>query len=148
MDLRVAVHRAVGRREHEHVRGPVASPAARSGTEPHTHTSCVARLLDEELRARAVERLGDAIGRHREPGREHLGEHDESRALGRRALAISGASRSRSRRGSSHTMSCWTAATFSGRVSGPSAASTASSITSTRLQHAKRTSGRPASRSS
>ena len=45
-----------------------------------------AGLVDEELRARPVDRFRDAIGLHREAGREHLGEHDEPRAVGRGPL--------------------------------------------------------------
>ena len=40
------------------------------------------RLLGEELLARAALVLGDALGLHRETGREHLGEHDQPCAVG------------------------------------------------------------------
>ena len=40
-----------------------------------------ARLVDEELRARTVDRFRGAVGLHREAGRVHLGEHDEPRAV-------------------------------------------------------------------
>ena len=81
-------------------RGSACSTAVRRRAAPRapirTPRRRAACLLDEELRARTVERLGDAIGVHREPGREHLGEHDEcARCCAASAIRRRGARSSR-----------------------------------------------------
>ena len=77
VDLGVAVHGSPsGAASTSRLNGD-SWPSASSGSDPHTQTPCTARLLDEELGARTVDRLGDARRVHREPGRVHLGQDDE-----------------------------------------------------------------------
>ncbi len=144
MDLAVARDRTVGRGEEQRVRrqGVARLHLGRGPAHPQPASS---RLLDEELRARAVERLGDALGVHREAGREHLGEHHELRALLRgvtdqpvevREVGVAVLPHDVVLdRGDSHRANFWSRAA-------------ASSMTSRRLQHANRTSGLPACLSS
>ena len=144
VDLRVAIRRAVGRGEHELIERVVA----RVGPFRHgrAHPNLVrARLIDEKSRARTADRLGDAVGLHREPGRVHLGEYDEPGAAGRRPFDHRRETGEVLLRpfpddvvldtGDHHLVKLFK------RVH-------ASSSTSVRLQHANRTSGEPAGASS
>jgi len=84
MDLFVPVLGTVGAREHESVgRQRVTVAFLRTGTDdPHSVGS---RHVTEEARRRPATRLGqrlDPFVTHRESGREHLGQHDETRAVG------------------------------------------------------------------
>ena len=83
-----------------------------TGIDPHTQTPLRTRLVDEELRARAVGGFGDALGRHREPASRTSRCSTTRRAPPCAAVRDHRREPREVRVGSSHTMSCWIPATI------------------------------------
>ena len=163
VELGVAVHRAVGSGQDQGVRGEAAAGAQHGKRAAHPD-AVLGRLVDEETGAGTVDRLGDPVALHGEPGREHLGQHDKPGPgagrlgdPGRQAGEVGGRilpddvvldggdphPRTRDPPGPAQP-ACDRPASDRSLCS----RSTASSSTSSRLQKAKRTSDRPAATSS
>ena len=151
VDLAVAVRHAVGTGEHERVRGSlvvVGRAVGDLGARPADPDAVLLGHLGEELRRRTALGLAEVGLAEPEPGRERLGQHDQPGPrsggrgdLRRQPLEVGVAVVPDDvvlDRGNSQRAHGVTSESFDRRL-------TASSITSSRLQHANRTRCRPCS---
>ena len=111
MDLGVAMHGAVGRGEHELIERSIARRRAFGNRPAHPHL-VLTRL--RRTRNAALGPSGSSATRSTaiENPVENISVSTTSRAPSVAALAIIGASRAKLASRSSHTMSCWSPATF------------------------------------